>query len=222
MKIVGINGSPRGGRSATLQLIEAVLLGAKEKGAEVDVVHLIDLDLKFRNACSACFQEGKCVDEDDFPKLYEKIKAADGLVLGSPVYFDLVTGQMKLLIDRMADGIQCQSLTGKYGCSVATSGDHAEPAVVAYLNHFLQMLGATPVGNVGVAIGKDPNALAKAKETAHELGKTLAEAIQTKRQYPQIEAFHKRFQEKFKAVIAGEKPEWPGDYDHWVNQAWVW
>ena len=215
MKILGINGSPRGERSATLKLISAVLEGAKENGADVDVVNLIDLDIRFKNACSACFQEGKCTDDDDFPALYTKIKAADGLVLGSPVYIDQLTGQMKLLIDRMADGIQCQIFTGKYGCSVATSGDHAEQAVVKYLNHFLQMLGATPVGDVGVAIGKDPGALAKAQEKARELGKTLAEAIQTQREYPKIEAFHKRFQEQFKDIIAG-------DYDHWVDQAWVW
>lgn len=222
MKILGINGSPRGERSATLQLIAAVLEGAKEKGAEVDVVNLIDLDIRFRNACSACFQEGRCAEEDDFPKLYAKIKAADGLVLGSPVHIDQITGQMKLFIDRMADGIQCQAFTGKYGCSVSTSGDHAEQAVVGYLNHFLQMLGATPVGGVGVATGKNPDALARAKEDAHELGKTLAEAIRTRRQYPEVEAFHRRFQEKFKAIITGEKPEWPGDYEHWVDQTWVW
>ena len=148
--------------------------------------------------------------------------AADGLVLGSPVYIDQITGQMKLLIDRMADGIQCQALSGKYGCSVSTSGDHAEQAVVTYLNHFLQMLGATPVGGVGVAIGRDQNALTRAEEDARELGKTLAEAILTRRRYPEIEAFHQRFQEKFKAVITGAKPEWPGDYEHWVNQVWIW
>lgn len=222
MKILGINGSPRGERGATMRLIAAVLNGAEEKGAEVDVVNLIDLDIKFRNACSACFQEGRCVEEDDFPGLYLKIKAADGIVLGSPVYFDLVTGQMKLLIDRMADGIQCQALTGKYGCSVSTSGDHAEQAVVTYMNHFLQMLGTTPVGGVGVATGKDPDALARAEEDARELGKALAEAIQTRRQYPEIEAFHQRFQKKFEAVITGAKPEWPDNYEHWVDQAWVW
>ncbi|NLA38731.1 MAG: flavodoxin family protein [Methanomicrobiales archaeon] len=222
MKLLGINGSPRGERSATLQLISAVLDGAKGGGADVDIVNLVDLDIRFRNACSACFQEGRCAEEDDFPALYMKIKAADGLVLGSPVYVDLLTGQMKLLIDRMADGIQCQALSGKYGCSVSTSGDHAEQAVVTYLNHFLQMLGATPVGGVGVAIGKDPGALTRAEEDARSLGKVLAEAIQTGRQYPEIEAFHKRFQEKFGEVIAGERPEWPGNYEHWVDQVWIW
>ncbi len=222
MKILGINGSPRGVKSATMRLIKAVLEGAREEGAEVEAVNLVDLDFKFRNACSACFQEGKCAEDDDFPKLYEKIKASDGLVLGSPVYFDLVSGQMKMLIDRMADGIQCQSLYGKYGCSIATSGDHAEQAVVTFMNHFLQMLGATPVGVVAVAIGKDRDKLIAAEKDAYELGKTLAEVIRTKRPFPEIDAFHQRYQDKFKAVITGKKPDWPGDYKHWVDQAWVW
>ncbi len=222
MKILGINGSPRSGRGATMRLIEAVLEGAKDNGAEIEAVNLADLDFSFRNACSACFQEGKCVEEDDFPALYEKIKAADGLLLGSPVYFDLVTGQMKMLVDRMSDGIQCQSLSGKYGCSVSTSGDHAEQAVMTFMNHFLQMLGATPVGGVAVAIGKDRNRLVSAERDSYELGKTLAEAIRIKRPFPEIDAFHQRFQEKFKAVITGAKPAWPGDYEHWVDQAWIW
>jgi multimeric flavodoxin WrbA len=222
MKILAINGSPRGGRSDTFLLLRAVLGGIKESGAVVEVVHLVDLNFRFRNACSACFQEGKCAEEDDFPKLYEKIKEADGLILGSPVYFDSVTGQMKMFIDRMADGIQCQSLSGKYGCSVSTSGDHAEMEVVDYLNHFLQMLGATPVGGVGVAIGRDKDRLAAAEKDASELGKALADAIRTKRRFPEIETFHQRFHDKFRAVITGARPARQNDYEQWVDQMWVW
>ena len=222
MKILAINGSPRGARSATLHLINAVLDGAKENGGDIEVVNLVDLDFRFRNACSACFQEGRCVEDDDFVELYRKIKVADGLVLGSPVYFDLVTGQMKIFVDRMADGIQCQSLSGKYGCSIATSGDHAEQAVVTFMNHFLQMLGATPVGGLGVAIGRDKKALFAAEKAAITLGRTLVEAITTKRVYPEIEAFHQRFEEKFKAVIGEKKILWPVSYEYWVDHVWVW
>ena len=222
MKILAINGSPRGTRSTTLQLINAVLDGTKKNGVDIEVVNLVDLDFRFRNACSVCFQEGRCTDDDDFPELYRQIKAADGLVLGSPVYFDLVTGQIKMFVDRMADGIQCQSLSGKYGCSIATSGDHAEQAVVTFMNHFLQMLGATPVGGLGIATARDKNALVTAGTAARMLGRTLVEAIETKRVYPEIEAFHRRFEEKFKTVISGEKIPWPGNYEYWVDHVWVW
>ena len=222
MKILGINGSPRGENSQTKRLIDAVLNGAEESGAEVETINLVDYDFNFKNACSICLQEEKCVYIDDFPRVYAKIKEADGLVLGSPVYIDLVTAQMKMLIDRMADGIQCQSLYGKYGCAVATSGDHAEESVVTYLNHFLQMLGANPVGGVSVALRKDSHAITKAEEEARKLGKTLASAIKTVQKDPALEAFHQRYREKFKDIVSEERPEWPLDYEYWVNQAWVW
>lgn len=222
MKILGITGSPRGEKSGAMHLIRAVLNGTRDKEADVEVINLVEYDLRFKNACSICFQEGDCVYEDDFPKRYRKIRSADGIVLGSPVYFDLATRQMKMLIDRMADDIQCQSLTGKYGCAISTSGDHAEGTVVTYLNHFLQMLGATPVGGVGGATGRDGTALVSAESEAHKLGRTLADAISTERKYPKIDQFHQRFQEKFRAVISDTMSKWPRDYDLWVDQTWVW
>lgn len=59
--------------------------------------------------------------------------ALDGLVLGSPVYIDLISGQRKFLIDRMADGILRQALAGKYGRAVAE-----------FLNHVFKILGPPP------------------------------------------------------------------------------
>ncbi len=222
MLILGINGSPRGERGATMRLVRAVLEGARERGAETDAVNLVDHDLRFRNACSTCFTDGECAYPDDFPAVYARIRAADGLVLGSPVYIDLVSGQMKLLIDRMADGIQCQSLAGKYGCAVATSGDHAEDAVATYLNHFLKMLGATPVGELAVAAGEDGAAIGAAEGRAVELGRTLADAVATERPYPEIDEFHRRYREKFADVIDGPRPARPPDYDSWVDRTWRW
>ena len=222
MLILGINGSPRGERGATMRLVRAVLDGAKEGGAEVEALSLVDYDLRFRNACNVCFPGGACAFEDDLPAVYGRILAADGLVLGSPVYIDLVSGQMKLLIDRMADGIQCPSLAGQYGCAVATSGDHAEDAVAKYLTHFLKMLGATPVGELGVAIGTDSAAIASAEGRATELGRTLADAVATKRSYPELDQFHRRYQEKFAEIIDGPPPERPPDYDSWVDRTWRW
>ncbi len=222
MKVLGINGSPRGERSGTGRLVAAVLKGASEQGAEAELLHLVDHNLLYRNACSICFQPGDCVMDDDFPGIFTKITEAEGVVLGSPVYFDHVTGQMKLFIDRMADGIQCQSLTGKYGCAIATSGDHAEDAVVSYLNHVLQMLGADPVGGLGIALKGNSQAIAGAEKDAFHLGVKLASAIETGEKDPGLEAFHQRFRNKFRDTIAARKSTWPRVYDEWVDKAWVW
>lgn len=133
MKVLGICASPRGSKSSTLRLVQAALDGAKASGAEVELVDVCELDIKFCNACQVCFKKGECVHKDDFQGLYNKILAADGLVWGSPNYFHTVTAQMKTLIDRMADAIHCQLLTGKYCCNVASGGNNYDQ-VTTYLD----------------------------------------------------------------------------------------
>ena len=150
MKILGICASPRGSKSATLRLVKAALEGAAENGATVELVDVCDLDIKYCNACQVCFKTGKCVHEDDFEELYNKILAADGLVWGSPNYFHTVTAQMKTLIDRMADAIHCQLLAGKYCCSVATGGNNYDQ-VTTYLDGLMMNFGAFVTGKRGCA-----------------------------------------------------------------------
>jgi hypothetical protein len=53
-------------------------------------------------------------------------------------------------------------------------------------------------------------------------GRTLADAISTKRAYPDIDSFHQRYWKRFAAVIAGPPQERPGLYDEWVDRAWRW
>ncbi len=205
-----------------MRLVRAVLGGAREGGAEIEALNLVDYDLRFKNACTVCFPGGDCAFTNDFAEVSGRIRAADGLVLDSPVSIDLVSGQMKIPIDLMADGIRCQSLACKYGCAVATSGDHAEKEVATYLNHVLKMFGATPVGELAVAAGKDGAAIGAAEGRVAELGRTLADAVATKRPYPEIDQFHRRYQEKFAEIINGPPPERPSDYDSWADRTWRW
>jgi hypothetical protein len=57
---------------------------------------------------------------------------------------------------------------------------------------------------------------------AQVLGNTLATAIKIEWKDPALEAFHRRFLEKFKDIASAEKPVWLLDYEYWVNQAGVW
>ncbi|KKH46513.1 flavodoxin [Methanosarcina sp. 1.H.A.2.2] len=100
MKVLGLVGSPKVDGN-TSRLVNAVLEGAAEKGAETVVYNLASLDIKGCDACCRCQEHGCCVIDDDMQKLYREIQAADVLVLGSPVYMWQMTAQTKLLIDRM-------------------------------------------------------------------------------------------------------------------------
>ncbi|WP_292488760.1 flavodoxin family protein [Methanoculleus sp. 10] len=215
MKILAINGSPRGSRSQTLRLVQAVLDGARSAGADVEVVDVCKLQIEYCNGCTVCYERGECVKEDDFAALYEKMLESDGIVFGSPNYINSVTAQIKTLLDRMADAIHCQMFIGKYGCAVATAGGSGADEVVAYLNGVLQTLGANTVGGVGVVLGGDPEAIVPAEGRAYELGRRLVQAIAKKETYPEQEKLHAEMLERMRALVMANKDRWHHEYDYW-------
>jgi len=100
VKVIGFNGSPRK-RGNTATLVEAVLRGAASKGAETQLVHLNELEMKGCQSCYACKKDpGRCAVEDDLSPLLEQMKECDAVVLGSPIYWFRVSAQLKTLIDR--------------------------------------------------------------------------------------------------------------------------
>jgi multimeric flavodoxin WrbA len=97
--ILGIVGSPRKGKN-TDTLVERVLQGAASRGAEIEKIYLNDLSIRPCQACPRESQNQFCNLKDDMEIIYEKLERADGIVLGSPVYYETVTAQTKLMIDR--------------------------------------------------------------------------------------------------------------------------
>jgi len=98
MQIVGIVASPRK-RMNTDTIVQRILDGCEASGASVAKIYLNDLEVK---PCQACrIQDGSgCVYQDDMEQVYEIFEEADGIVLGTPVYYNTVSSQMKLMIDR--------------------------------------------------------------------------------------------------------------------------
>ncbi len=101
MKVIGINASPR--KNANTQtLVDAVLGGAAEKGAEIRMVHLRELNINGCLGCGGCKRhEGKCVQKDDLTPLLQEMADCDAIVMGTPVYWYHVTAQLKMLVDRL-------------------------------------------------------------------------------------------------------------------------
>jgi multimeric flavodoxin WrbA len=218
MKILGINASPKGKESQTLRLVRSVLQGAKQEGAEGEIIDLYSLHIEYCTACGTCYSSGECTLIDDFPELFDQILEADGIVLGSPNYIDSVTAPLKAAFDRMADAIHCQMLSGKYGCSVCTAGGSGQKEVVGYMNHVLTILGATVVGGVGVAIGRDLSAILQAEKDSVALGKKLAQSVRGEHQYPEQEEIHRQRREYFCQLVKYNKTRWAHEYDWWVEK----
>ena len=216
MKVLGINTSPKGSNSQTLRLVEAVLNGARSNGAEAELVDLCKLNIKYCNACGVCYKKGKCSKKDDFQSLYEKILAADGLVMGSPNYFRSVTAQMKTMIDRMADAVHCQLLTGKYTVNVATSGGIDQyKQVVEYLNQIMLNFGSFITGSTGVSMRQGSKAFERAEARAFKLGEDLTEDITAKRKRIKQRSIIEENRKYFQDLVRMHEKDWIHEYEYW-------
>jgi multimeric flavodoxin WrbA len=221
MKVIGLNASPRGKDSNTLRLVNAVLAGAKDEGAETEFVDIYSLHIEYCTSCGTCYAKGECTLLDDFPDLFDRMMDAEGIVLGAPNYVDCVPAPMKAVFDRMADAIHCQILTGKFGCSVCTAGGSGEHEVVGYMNKVLTTLGANIVGGIGVAIGRDPAALGKAETEAREMGKNLARSIRGELSYPEQDEVHRQKREYFCQLVKYNRERFAHEYDWYVQMGWM-
>ncbi len=81
-------------------LAAKVLEGAASNGNATEVINLYDYKLDYCIGCWVCEKKGRCVLKDDFVEIFEKLKAADALVLAAPVYWSNVPGIMKTFFDR--------------------------------------------------------------------------------------------------------------------------
>ena len=99
VRVLGVVGSPRrGGNTETL--VDEVLRGAEEAGAQTEKAVLSEMNVQPCRACDACNRTGRCVIEDDMVALLERMKGSRVWVLGTPVYWWGPTAQMKAFIDR--------------------------------------------------------------------------------------------------------------------------
>jgi multimeric flavodoxin WrbA len=106
MKVIAINGSPRK-KWNTATLLEKALEGAALQGAETELVHLYDLTYQGCISCFSCKTKGhtsygKCAVQDDLTPVFRRIEGAKALILGSPIYFGFVSGEMKSFFERLS------------------------------------------------------------------------------------------------------------------------
>jgi multimeric flavodoxin WrbA len=103
MRIIGFIASPQK-EGNTAWIVNKILEGAKEQGAETQSWSFSDLDIKPCQGCLSCHQGDRdrgCIINDDMQKLYDAIEHADALVLGSPIYMGQMSAQAKIFTDRL-------------------------------------------------------------------------------------------------------------------------
>ena len=108
MNILAFNGSPRRNGN-TSALLQEMIRGANESGANVEQIIAQDVNLKYCTGCLKCNFIKQCaIRDDDWQDLSQKILAADVLVFASPVYFHHVTASLKKILDRFRSFMHVQ------------------------------------------------------------------------------------------------------------------
>jgi multimeric flavodoxin WrbA len=151
MKILAIIGSHRAGN--TLKAVQELKLEMLQhhSGLEFEYVNIWQKDIKICKGCFVCLARGieKCPLKDDIPGIIEKMQAADGIILASPVYVMNVTPLMKNFIDRLSSYCHRPAFFHQKVLAVITTGGAGGGKVLNYMNSIAQswgMQGAVKMG----------------------------------------------------------------------------
>ena len=183
MKVVAFNGSARKDGN-TAMLIRRVLQVLEEKGIETELIQLAGEHIRGCNACQTCFKtkNKRCVIEDDNVNAYiQKMLKADGIILGSPVYFSMMTPELKALIDRAGyvAGANRDMFKRKVGAAVVAVRRAGAIATFDAINHFFlisqMIVPGSSYWNIGIGRKKgDVKRDEEGMETMEVLGRNMA------------------------------------------------
>ncbi len=139
MKVLLINGSPRKNGNTALALEEMRKVFEAE-GVEAEIVHVGNQPIRGCVGCGGCAKKGRCVFDDAVNAVAEKFEAADGLVVGSPVYYAGPNATVQALMDRLFYSAHFDK-TMKVGASVAVCRRGGASATFDRLNKYFTIAG---------------------------------------------------------------------------------
>ena len=127
VRVLGIVGSPRR-QGNTETLVDEVLRGAQEAGAQVEKIILNELKIAPCQACETCLETGKCTQQDDMAAVLIQMQRSQVWVLGTPVYWWGPSAQFKLFLDRWFGQEKIVTFKGRRVILTIPLGGEAEVA----------------------------------------------------------------------------------------------
>ena len=183
MKVVAFNGSARKDGNTAIML-RHVLKALEEEGIETELIQLAGQKIQGCTVCRTCFEtkNQQCsITTDKVNEYIQKMIQADGIILGSPTYFAMMSPEMKALIDRA--GFVCRAtpdaLKFKVGAAVAVNRRAGAMTTVDAINQFFlinqMIVSGCSYWNIGVGNKKgDVEKDEEAMQTMETLGRNMA------------------------------------------------
>ena len=139
MNVLLLNGSPRQNGNTALALNEMIRIFA-DSGVETELVQVGSKSIRGCMACGGCSEKGKCVFDDLVNEVAPKFEKADGLVIGSPVYYASANGTLVSFLDRLFCSTPFDK-TMKVGAAIAVARRGGTTATFDELNKYFTICG---------------------------------------------------------------------------------
>lgn len=150
-RILIISSSARkGGNSDTLA--DQFMAGAQAAGHHVDKIRLAEKTIGFCRGCYVCEKTGSCVQKDDMAGLLELLKAADVIVLATPVYYYSVCARLKNFLDRTVAIYPFPGFEGKHWHFILAAAEDDREAMQRAVGDFMGFMDCLPEPVVGEII----------------------------------------------------------------------
>ena len=179
MKVLLINVSPHA-KGSTYTALNEVAVTLEKEGIETEMIHIGNQAIRGCIACGKCREIGHCIFEDAVNEVAEKFKNADGLVVGSPVYYASANATLIAFLDRLFYSSARQfDKTTKVGAAVVSARRGGNTATFDELNKYFTISGMPVVssqywnqihGNNAEDASKDAEGL----QTMRTLGRNMA------------------------------------------------
>ena len=139
MRVLLINGSPRANGNTAVAL-EEMAKTFREEGVEAEIIQVGHLPIRGCTACGGCRKLGKCVYEDGVNEAAEKFREADGLVVGSPVYYASANATLMAFLQRLFFSSRFPK-TMKVGASICVARRGGLSSTYDEMNKFFGISG---------------------------------------------------------------------------------
>ena len=199
-KVLLLNGSPRANGCTAAALQEMISVFRTER-IETELIHVGNKDIRGCIACGSCMKTGKCVFHDPVNEVAPKFEAADGLVIGSPVYYAGPNGTILSFMDRLFYSTHF-SKHMKVGAAVVSARRGGNTASFDVLNKYFTISGM-PVasstywnqvhGFTAEDVKKDLEGLQTMRNLARNMSFMIRAIADAKEKYGLPEAEHSAF-----------------------------
>jgi len=195
-KVLLINGSPKA-HGCTATALDEMIRVFQREGVETELIHIGNRDIRGCVSCNSCGKTGKCVFEDLVNETAPKFEAADGLVVGSPVYYASPNGTLLSFLDRLFYSTSF-SKHMKVGAAVVSARRGGNTASYDVLNKYFTISGM-PVasstywnqvhGFTAEDVKKDLEGLQTLRNLARNMAFLMRAIVEAKEKYglPEVE-----------------------------------